>query len=475
MALQYYINDVLVDSSYIVADQPVSDEKISLNESELISSTWELKLLNIDGTYSTMEPTSFIYGVDWYNATAMVFDTEQNIVLRIGRIKNVKEVRKDNTVTFTIKNWVRDLIDDLCTTNSVTDITPAEHIYNILVDTIGVDPSYINYQGFQRAISIQEANSAYVQMLFTRDKNKKCISVVKELLRMSHCRLYTKNNYIYFYQYETYNGEIGYQVKAKHIEVDSFVSEFNDSNIFNDYRIAYDAGAGSIAWGNASSDEKDDDSIDLYGQKIFAVPEKDMESSDTDSFNILFLYAAGAQWSGNLAIERFANLRQFCNYTLMPSMNFVNMHDYLALAFSPFVNEPCRVVEISEKDNKKKVKAEFLNIPYEFFERDVSAPAIVEAVSAEWISDHVRLTWSISPEEDFLGYKIYITTSPGEWEAEYCHLGRSPVDIKNPSTELGYNYVDIYQLNQGTRYYFKIKVYDTSYNESSFSNIVDTG
>ncbi len=69
------------------------------------------------------------------------------------------------------------------------------------------------------------------------------------------------------------------------------------------------------------------------------------------------------------------------------------------------------------------------------------------------------LSWDANTEADLSGYKVYFGTSPGSYGA--------PIDVgKNTS----YTVQDLAMAN-GT-YYFAVTAYDTSSNESGFSNEV---
>jgi len=77
-------------------------------------------------------------------------------------------------------------------------------------------------------------------------------------------------------------------------------------------------------------------------------------------------------------------------------------------------------------------------------------------------SGTATLTWNANSEPDLAGYKIYYGTVP---RTEDCPPGGYPnkVDVGKVTS------YTINQLVKGQKYYFSITSYDTSQNESCFS------
>jgi fibronectin type 3 domain-containing protein len=77
--------------------------------------------------------------------------------------------------------------------------------------------------------------------------------------------------------------------------------------------------------------------------------------------------------------------------------------------------------------------------------------------------DEVLLTWDADDNEDVIGYKIYYGSESGNY-AECVDVGLT----ENPETPW-HLFKD---LDKGKTYFFAVTAYDTSNNESGFSNEV---
>jgi fibronectin type 3 domain-containing protein len=74
------------------------------------------------------------------------------------------------------------------------------------------------------------------------------------------------------------------------------------------------------------------------------------------------------------------------------------------------------------------------------------------------LSADVDLTWDQNTESDLAGYRIYHGTSSGNYDIN--------IDIGNPTT------YTVSGLIEGETYYLALTAYDTSNNESGYSNEV---
>ena len=74
----------------------------------------------------------------------------------------------------------------------------------------------------------------------------------------------------------------------------------------------------------------------------------------------------------------------------------------------------------------------------------------------------VFFTWNANSESDIAGYKIYAGTATGTY-----NLSNSPRDVGNVTT----GYFDV-QTGFGSQLFFALTAYNTSQQESSFSNEV---
>ncbi|MBD1399114.1 fibronectin type III domain-containing protein [Pelobacter sp. M08fum] len=82
----------------------------------------------------------------------------------------------------------------------------------------------------------------------------------------------------------------------------------------------------------------------------------------------------------------------------------------------------------------------------------------------------VTLYWEPSPSPDVIGYKVYYQQGAPKLplSGTEADQGTSPIDVENSLM------VSISGLDESVVYYFSVTAYDSSYNESTFSNIVST-
>ena len=89
----------------------------------------------------------------------------------------------------------------------------------------------------------------------------------------------------------------------------------------------------------------------------------------------------------------------------------------------------------------------------------------------------VTLQWDANTESNRAGYKIYYDIDSGPpYNGNEAVEGDSPIDVKIADVEEGgkasYTVTD---LNDDAVYYFSVTAYDTSGNESGYSNEASTG
>jgi len=89
----------------------------------------------------------------------------------------------------------------------------------------------------------------------------------------------------------------------------------------------------------------------------------------------------------------------------------------------------------------------------------VPSPA---AVATTLAPDTATLAWDVVVHPTLSGYRVYYGTAPGT----YLQLLGSGIDVGNATTHT------VTGLSSGTRYYFVVTAYDSSSNESAFSNEV---
>lgn len=448
-----------------VKEWPKVQNKIEFNRN-LIASEADIVLDNTDGTYSDTSPASIFYATNWMDQEVSIYDDTQEIYTWAGRIKNLIVDDTSRTVVVRTANYVRELADTTCV-YSRTAVTPAEAVYEILTDVIGMSIAYINNSGFQNAINVQTGGSATIDITFAAADNKNCLAVIQELCRMTQCHLYTVNNIVHFWQWEAYDGAIGTTVKSGDYLPATLKTEY-DYTILNAYTIYYNnSGTVAAATGTKSG---------TNGDKVFAVPDEKIDSTTPADFKIIFKSATGAAWAGALAMTRYQYPTKSCQFTLDNTMNFLEPNNQVDLYFGDYVREPVRLTEIAYDQNAKKLscKGIFLNLPVNVVSRDIEPPETVQLIEVLPLRNGLFIKWTQSQETDHLGYYIYIASGePGAWNEEITNLGISPIEVKNPLISPdGYCYQAIYELTAGSTYYVKVTSFDTSYNESDDSNIL---
>jgi hypothetical protein len=269
--------------------------------------------------------------------------------------------------------------------------------------------------------------------------------------------------------FDEYAGDVGPQIKNILPKTyQQYYSIENPIKMFNSVRIAYNNG-GSIAY----LEDENASSIAEYGKKIFMIPDDNLEDDSTANYNILITSLTGATWVKNKILSRFAYLMKICEFKTTLEYDYIHAGDQADLRFDTYMGEPTLVLSREPETNSGQIKFKclFLNLPYERHERDAIPPDKISLYTVIPISGGAILKFSKSDAVDHLGYQIYFTTSPGEWYAETCNIGQSPVDCKETAVTLdGYIYIIITQIAD-TTYYFKVTDYDNSYNESLFSNV----
>ncbi len=472
MSTQVYIDYNRIPDSDII-EYPLQEETIEFNRDKLIASTVDIVLGNDENEYSPFSPLSIFYHSDWYNKPVELYDSDNGIYTFKGRIKDIVIDDKRKTVTVKAANFVRDLSDSVLSYVNTDQITPAELILNIIQDHVEIDPDYINQGSFLNVINVQDAASVYADLNYSTEDNITCLSVIEELCRITGCHVFTINNIIYIWSWEEYSGALGTRIQAKDIEPASFSSQFADS-VVNAYKIAYKNGA-SVAYKTTDYPTSLTASIAKFGTRTFNVPNENIESTTATDFKILLQTAAAAQWCGNRQVDRYSDMTQKFSLVLDDAFSFLHLNDQMDLDFGDFTREPVRITRLQPNRGQKQiaVEGEFLNLPVNRVTRDEEAPIAPQLVAALPGRKKVLLKWTANQEADLVGYYIYLTATRGMWYQEICHLGKSPIEIKNPSISSdGYCYAEIRELSPGTVYYFRVSAFDSSYNEGEPSNVL---
>ena len=456
-----------------IASIPNSMEKLEF-DNKLLPDSFKIKIDNTDKTnYDDRYPASFLYASDFYGWPFELYDNDNANYVFKGKVKNITIDDNSNAIEIEATNYIENLSKKNTVYTNSSNKTIAAIIYELLNNAAcgDIDASLIQYDGFQDAINIQTTNTAYIDITYVAKDSKTLINVINELLRISQCHLYTSNNLIKLYQWQEWDGISGERITAHDILPKTYKHYYNQDKIMNSYSVAYD-NAGTVAYSTGS----DTSSITTFGTRPFNIPSDKIDSTTSTDFKILFRNATGAAWTGALALTRFKYIQKYFQLSMSYQKNYIPLAGQLDLSWYPFYGEPGQIVE-REVDNDKKVikiKGLFLNTPHQYYAKDYIPPDPVMIEAAFPLSDEgIMIKFTKNLDADWLGYKIYFTTSKGEWHQEICNMGISPIDNKNTDITIdGYVYANIHQLQAGALYYFKVTAYDTSGNESLDSNIV---
>lgn len=471
MSIELYINNTLIDEDNILK-YPQGYEAISAEDFQTIPDVETIELDNTDKTnYDDRYVGSLFYAGANIGSEMELYDTDKGRTTFKSRIRDLRATDSDNKLLVEASSYIADLSNKDCTYSNSSDKTPAQCIYEILTNVAGIPVTNIVYSGFQKAINVHAANSLYVDITYDSDNTTDCMTVVNELQRIGHCRIKPIQNVIYMIMLTPYDGEIGNQITD--ILPKSYTQYYSIDNpikIRNSYRVCYN-NSGSVAQVTGT----DATSIAEYGERLFLVPDEDVDDSATANFNILIRNSTGATWCGEQALTRLKYLMKICEFKTDMSYDYIHAGDQADLRFDTFYGEPTLVLEREPDTNTDTIKWKclFLNLPEERVVRDTTPPDTLPLLYATGVTGGVTLEWSKSDAVDHLGYKIYFTSTPGEWKSELCNYGQSPID--NKSTTLNANgliELSILQLNPGTTYYFRVTDIDTSLNESDPSNVL---
>ena len=95
---------------------------------------------------------------------------------------------------------------------------------------------------------------------------------------------------------------------------------------------------------------------------------------------------------------------------------------------------------------------------------DTTSPGTPAGLTATPTSGKFQLNWTSNTETDLGGYKIYYSTDGVNWNGTGAAEGNSPVAV----SKITQTYIT--GLPVDTKFYFAIKAFDVSNNESAFSN-----
>ena len=466
-----YINDILIPEQHI-RKLPTLEDKVR-QSGKLATSSVDIELDNIITREYDDRISGGIFENGFFDYSVDIFDNVIKQYLWRGLLKGITIDGKDQSIKLKCINHLGAMVDKTCvyTANS-SDLTPAKHIYEILIsaDNCAISSDLIHYADILKAISVQGAGSCYVNVDYSLEDDKKCIGVIEELCRLGHCEIYTESGKIRLFQWEEWGGLIGQAIEEKNVIAKSYKYNYITEDIYNKYSVAYNNVA-TIARATGSSAA----SILKYGARHFLVPNDDIDSTTSSDYKILLRNSTGAAWVGDQCLLRYSEYQKEIAMNLNGAMSFLKMYQQIDINFDDFTREPVLITQIKRKKAKNtiEIKGLFINTPKEYCSRDEYQPLHVTMIDAVMKYDSIRVRWVEAEDLDHLGYYIFFTATIGEWEGETSNLGISKLNIKSPETDDdGYCYVDISRLPEGATMSFKAISYDTSFNESIGSNIV---
>ena len=234
MSLQIKILDQDIPLADVIS-YPIQQERIKYSNN-LTAQKIDLTLDNsVSSNYDDRDADSLFYA-NWYNGELSIFDDETNLYSFFGKIKNIKIDDNKKTIIVSATNYIQDLANITCVYAETGDVTPAEHIYNLLINA-GIESDKIIWSGFQDAINIQSSNSCYLSISVDEETNKKYLTVVQELCRISQCVLYSINNYLFLSQWQAWGGMLANIVGTDNVIEKSYSHNYSEY-MYNGDRIS---------------------------------------------------------------------------------------------------------------------------------------------------------------------------------------------------------------------------------------------
>lgn len=466
--LQYSINGHEIPLSSIIG-QPRFRERITFNNQKLMGSSLKIILDNSDRTlYDPLIPGSLFFESTGYGFEVIIYDSDIGRVIWHAVVSSVSRNDKKKTIEVETKNIIQQLADKSCV-HSMSSDEPADVCYDILINAANIPTENVDKASFLAAATIQSSNGMYITTSIAEEDNKTVIQILSEICRMSQMHIYASNNKIFAWQYQEYGGDVGFIIEEHHVVEGSYSDNFRDT-YYNEYSVAYNNG-GSIAFATGS------DSESSYDTSIFAVPDQSRDAGDDISeLTIYFTTETGADSAGELAIGRFSDFVLECEFRIDISMDVIRLNDVISINFNDYQCEPIRVMEreVDRGKGSMYIKGVFLNYPTRVVPVTYEQPDAI-FIQAVMPIDYGGLIvkFSKSIEDDIYKYRLFFSTTTGEWRSEWCHLGRSYLEVSDTDMTLdGFSYVKLYRLNQRVMYYFKMCILNNGYIKSEFSNTV---
>lgn len=466
-------NGIEIPQEDIIDISNIPTEQMKFNFSNIIAAKITLTL-RLAETYDDDKADSIFYGQSWYNRELQISDSDSGDVLWLGRVKNISKDTRTQHVMITSTNYVKEIVDADCKTTFGTDgtKTPAEIIYHLLSEVVGIPSEYIRKSSFEDADAIQAANDGYIAIQYSDNDSTKVSSVIQEILRITNSHIYTINNVIYYYQWQPYTEQLGVHITGSDVISGTYNTEFDDTQIYNKYNVVRKNVSNAVYETESTSiSDLYEASKTLYGNRVFNVPNDKVDSSLASGFRILLHTEDGANYYGETSLERNSYIKKYAYFETNYDKTYINLAEQIDLSINGMVREPLMVIEktIDKAKQTIRFKCDFLNMPNNSIYRDNLPPDAVDIKTVQMLDDDTTVIyWYDLPNkpDDFFAYRIEFSRSLNNWASEYSRNALSPIVVASPETYKGVCSYKLYGLELDSVYYFRIVSLDTRLNEN---------
>jgi len=443
-------------------------KEMEIGQSVINASQCTVELNNFDRTYDDDLMNSLFYASGWYNKTLSVFDTENNIVVFIGKVKGYEATEKSVKIQAT--NYFKELLDITCN-YSQANLTAPEHIYNIITTVAGLPITTISYVAYINAVTKQQAANIKINVNVTLEANYSCLDVIETLCKMTGLELYEKNNLLIMDSWVAYNGEQGIQIYNEDYIPGTFKQYYDDKLFFNQLVCAYSTGT-SIAYHTSSAEL----SIFQYNiTKTQKYPDNNNTSNLLEDYKVYYTNSVSAQNAATLLLQKYSMPLKYCEFTLKPNFSSIQIGDILNLYFSNLYNEPVKVLKIDYKDIKVEIKAMYLNKPHIYYPTEFEEVYPVDITNIMRLNDTELLFEFTDLNDNVFKYIIYFRPADGDWAGANSLQGISPIEVNADTieTRCGSKYFVLSDLKPLSNYQIKMVSVTNLGTKSDFSNIIE--
>jgi hypothetical protein len=455
-----------------VLDINLVTKEMEIGQSVINASQCTVELNNLDRKYDDDLMNSLFYASGWYNKTLSVFDTENNIVVFIGKVKGYEATEKSVKIQGT--NYFKELLDITCNYSQV-NLTAPEHIYNIITTVAGLPLTIISYGAYINAVTKQQAANIKINVNVSLEANYSCLDVIETLCKMTGLELYEKNNLLIMDSWTPYNGAQGTQIYNDDYIPGTFKQYYDDKLFFNQLVCAYSTGS-SVAYHTVTNEF----SVFQYNiTKTQKYPDNNNTSTLLEDYKVYYTNATSAQNAATLLLQKYSMPLKFCEFTLKPNYTSIQIGDILNLHFSDFHNEPVKVLKIDYKDIKIDIKAMYLNKPNIYYtpEFEIINPVTITNVMRRNATElSCELSFQFTDlNENIFKYLVYFRPADGDWVGTNSLQGLSPIELRADRINVlpGSKYFVLSDLKPFSNYQIRIVAISNQGTKSDFSNIAE--